>query len=209
MDRAFIQGEFEGPAAPAPARVFSAVAGIEIEGGEPVLAFFHREVWKRRYQVDKDRLAEYLRSLPQSEAAQVEDLLGRLKFIEQRKTTLYRLLEEVLRSQADYLCTGDPMRRQPLMQKTIAAVLGVHPSVVCRLVSNKSVQMPWGLEAPLGVFFPNAKDINRERLCAVACAQPGFRDEELRQALESRYGVRLSRRSVNQYRQEVFLKRVA
>jgi len=203
-DRAFIQGEFE-TSAPAPEKVFSAVAGIELEGGQPVLAFFHREIWKKRYRVNQDRLAEYLAAMPRAEAGKVKNLLHRLEIVEQRKTTLYRLLEEVLKSQAEYLRTGDPARRQPLSQRSIAAALEADPSVINRLISNKSVRMPWGMEAPLAAFFPSAKDINRERLYELARANPGWKDEELREEMARSCGVRLSRRSIAQYRKELGL----
>lgn len=203
-DRAFIQGEFE-TTAPAPEKVFSAVAGIEIEGGKPVLAFFHREIWKKRYSIKEDRLAEYLAGIPSADAGKVKNLLYRLKAVEQRKTTLYRLLEEVLELQAEYLRTGEPERRRPLMQRGLAAALGVDPSVLCRIISNKSVQMPWGLEAPLSTFFPSAKDIHRERLFGLASANSNWKDEELREEMRRRYGVSLSRRSIAQYRKELGL----
>ena len=205
LDRAFIQAEFETPA-PAPEKVFSAVAGITLDGDKPVLAFFHREVWKKRYRVNKDKLAEYLRRMPPAEAGRIRNLLSRLKFVEQRKTTLFRLLEETLRLQAEYLRTGDPARRQPLTQRAMAASLDADPSVINRLISNKSVQMPWSLEAPLSTFFPSAKEINRERLYALACAKPGLTDDNLRIELERRHGVRLSRRSITQYRKELTLR---
>ena len=205
MDRAFIAGEFEGPAAPAPETVFSAVAGIEIAAGAPVLAFFHRDVWKKRYLVDKDKLGAYLRATPAAEEGEVRQLLSRLELLEQRKSTLYRLLEEILALQAEYLRTGEPARRRPLAQKAVAAKLGVDPSVLNRLISNKSVQLPWGLEAPLATFFPSAKDINRERLCVLAEANPGLTDAALAREMERLYEVRLSRRSIAQYRKELAL----
>ena len=204
-DRAFIQGEFEGPAAPAPEKVFSAVAGIEIEGEKPVLSFFHREVWKRRYRVNQERLAGYLAALPQAEAGKLKNFLSRLEIIEKRKTTLYRLLEEVLRGQSEYLRTGDPANRQPLTQRAMAVALDVDPSVINRLISNKSVQMPWGLEAPLSVFFPSAKVINREKLHELVHTNPGWGDDALRGEMGRRHGVILSRRSISQYRQELTL----
>jgi hypothetical protein len=203
-DRAFIQGEFE-TSAPAPEKVFSAVAGIEMDGDKPILAFFHREIWKKRYSIKEDRLAAYLASMPPAEAGKVKNLLYRIKIVEQRKTTLYRLLEEILKVQAEYLRTGEPDKRQPLMQRSMAETLGADPSVINRLISNKSVQLPWGLEAPLAAFFPSAKDINRERLYELACANPGWKDEDLRREIERGYGVRLSRRSIAQYRKELSL----
>jgi RNA polymerase sigma-54 factor len=203
-DRAFIQGEFE-TSAPAPEKVFSAVAGIEIEDDKPVLAFFHREIWKQRYRVNEERLAQYLAGMPPAEAGKVKNLVSRLEVVERRKTTLYRILEEVLRVQSEYLRTGEPERRQPLMQRSMAVTVGVDPSVINRLISNKSVQLPWGVEAPLEVFFPSAKDINRERLYALAEKHPGLTDAALASEMENIHGVRLSRRSIAQYRKELSL----
>lgn len=206
VNRAFIQAEFEGGAPDAPpARVYSAVAGIELEDGAPVLAFFHREVWKGRYRVDQERLAAATSELPAAERQGVEKLLKRLEFADKRKTTLYRALEILVNVQAEYLRSGEPGRRRPLSQKTLAKNLEVHPSVLNRLVSNKSVQLPWGTEAPLEALLPSAKAVNLERLYALAAENPGLSDEELRRELKARHGVELSRRSVAQYRKDLAL----
>ena len=91
------------------------------------------------------------------------------------------------------------------MQRSMAAMLDVDPSVLCRLISNKSVQMPWGVETPLATLFPSAKDINRERLYQLASANPAWKDEMLREELKRAYGISLSRRSIAQYRKELGL----
>jgi RNA polymerase sigma-54 factor len=205
VNRAFIQAEFEGaPEAPA-AQVYSAVAGVEIENGAPVLAFFNREIWKGRYKVDQEKLDALTAGLPQQERQGVEKLVKRLEFADKRKTTLYRALETLLNVQAEYLTTGDPGRRRPVSQKTLAGNLEVHPSVMNRLVSNKSIQLPWGTEAPMDVLLPSAKAVNLERLYALAAENPGLSDEGLKKALKNRYGVELSRRSVAQYRKDLSL----
>ncbi len=202
LDRAFIRGEFEA-SAPAPEKVFSTVAGISIENGKPVVAFFHREIWKRSYRVNKNRLTEFLAGMSDAEAGKARRLLSSLELMERRKTTLYRLLEAVLATQAEYLRTGDPARRKPLTQRSVASRLAADPSVVNRLISNKSVQMPWGLEAPLEVFFPSAKDVNLGRLYELVRENPKWRDDDLRREMERRHGVRLSRPSIVQYRSKL------
>jgi RNA polymerase sigma-54 factor len=205
VDRAFIQAEFEGaPEAPA-AAVYSAVAGIEIENGAPVLAFFNRGIWKGRYKVDQEKLSAATQGLPEAERQGVEKLLKRLEFADKRKTTLYRALEILINVQADYLRTGEPGRRRPLSQKTLAKSLEVHTSVLNRLVSNKSVQLPWGTEAPMDALLPSSKAVNLERLYALAAENPALSDEALRRALKAGYGVELSRRSVAQYRKDLSL----
>ena len=205
VNRAFIQAEFEAkPEAPA-ARVFSAVAGIEMDDGEPVLAFFHREIWKGRYKVDGDKLAALLPGLDPAERKRAEKLLKKIEFADKRKTTLYRALEILISVQAEYLATGDPSRRRPLSQKTLAKNLEVDASVLNRLVSNKSIQMPWGMEAPMEVLLPSSKKVNLDRLYSIAAEQPQLSDTRLCAELRARHGVDLSRRSVAQYRKDLSL----
>jgi RNA polymerase sigma-54 factor len=207
VNRAFIQAEFESPAqASAPAaKVFSAVAGIEMDDGEPVLAFFHREIWKGRYKVDADKLAQLLPGLGDDERKRVEKTLKKIEFADKRKTTLYRALEILMNVQAEYLATGDPSRRRPLSQKTLAKNLEVDPSVLNRLVSNKSIQMPWGLEAPMETLLPSSKKVNLDRLYTIAAEKPQLSDNKLREELKVRHGVDLSRRSIAQYRKDLSL----
>ena len=205
VNKAFIQAEFEGAVEAPAAKVYSAVAGIEVKDGEPLLAFFHREIWKGRYKVDSDKLAQLLPGLDPAERNRVEKLLRKVEFADKRKTTLYRTLEILISVQADYLTSGEPGRRRPLSQKTLAKNLEVDASVINRLVSNKSVQMPWGMEAPISVLLPTSKAVNLERLYSIAAEKPELSDNGLRSELKARHGVDLSRRSVAQYRKDLHL----
>jgi hypothetical protein len=181
VDRLYVQSEFEARGASQPAeRVMSAVAGVEIENGRPVLAFFHQ-------------------------AREAEGLLFRLDLLERRKSTLYQALEMLLAAQADYLATGDPGRRVPLTQRTVAARLGVAPSSFSSVVSNKAIQLPWGLEAPLKTLMPSPKTVFLERLYDLAAEKPDLTDVGLGRELARRFGARLSRRSVAQYRSDLGL----
>ncbi len=205
VNRAFIQAEFEGAAEAPASKVFSSVAGIEIENGAPVLAFFHREIWKGRYKVDQEKLSEMLKDIPASEQSGVQKLLKRMELADNRKSTLYRALEMLISIQADYLRTGEPGRRRPLSQRTLAKNLEIDPSVLNRLVSNKSVQPPWGAETPMSTLLPSSKEVNLERLYSLASENPALSDEGLRLELKIRHGVKLSRRSVAQYRKDLQL----
>ncbi len=207
VDRLYVQAEFENPSTEAaPAKTFSAVAGIELEGGKPILAFFNREIWKGRYLIDEAKSAAALDSLGRRQAARAERLLAELEFLERRKSTLYRVLETLIEVQADFLTSGQAGRRRPLTQRAVAARLDVLPSVLNRLISNKSVRLPWGLEAPLKVFVPSGKLIARDRLYELAVSSPGLSDEGLRGELRRVHGFSLSRRSITQYRKELGLE---
>ena len=210
IDKVYIQTEFEQTSVEPitqPAKVYSAVAGISVENGKPILAFFHREIWKGRYSVNQEKLLEYQQGVSSDESRKAESVISKLKFLERRKTTLYRLLELLMERQADYFVSGKPEKRKPVTQRELARQLEVGASVLNRLVSNKSIQLPWGLEAPLSALILSAKQINKELLYQIIKAAPGFTDEQLRREMGYRHNVKLSRRSIAQYRKELTKKR--
>ena len=204
VDRLYVQEQFESAAAsPAPEKTFSAVAGIAIEDGKPILSFFHRDIWNKRYRVDSEKQKAWLGSLAAKAARRADTLLRELDFIDRRKTTLYRVLEALIVEQADFLVAADPERRRPLSQKDLADRLDIAPSVLNRLIANKSVELPWGLESPLGTFVPSRKSMLLGRLHELARKNPELSDEGLRAALKESSGIALSRRSIAQYRKDM------
>jgi hypothetical protein len=203
VDRLYVQEQFESAApSPAPETTFSAVAGIAIEGGKPILSFFHRDIWNKKYRVDAEKQKEWLGSLAAKAARRADTLLRELQFIDRRKTTLYRVLEALIVEQAEFLVASDPERRRPLSQRALAERLDITPSVLNRLIANKCVELPWGLESPLGSFVPSRKSLLLGRLHELARLNPGLSDEGLRAALKESSGIVLSRRSIAQYRKE-------
>ena len=204
VDRLYVQEQFESASpSPAPETTFSAVAGIAIENGKPILSFFHRDIWNRRYRIDAEKQKAWLGSLAAKAAGQADALLRELDFIDRRKTTLYRVLEALIADQAEFLIASDPERRRPLSQKSLAERLDIAPSVLNRLIANKCVELHWGLESPLGTFVPSRKSLLLGRIHDLARQNPGLSDEGLRAALKESHGVALSRRSIAQYRKEL------
>ena len=66
--------------------------------------------------------------------------------------------------------------------------------------------MPWGRQAPLKTFMPSGKLLARDYLYDLAVAMPDFSDEGLRAEMERAHGLKLSRRSIAQYRKELRLE---
>jgi hypothetical protein len=202
----YVQAEFETVVpAPVSAKTYSAVAGITVDGGKPGLAFFNREIWKGRYHVDEEKRRRMLETLPVPDARRVEKILQELELLDRRKTTLYRTLEALIDTQTEFFVSGDPDKRQPLTQRDLAGSLRISPSVLNRLISNKSIQLPWGLEAPLKVLLPSRKSIIRNRLHELIRDNPHLSDVELGQWVDRLHGVTLSRRSIAQYRADLGL----
>jgi len=207
IDRLYVQAEFETTAADVSSEPsFSMVAGIELEAKRPVLSFFNRELWQGRYRVDESRRAEVFAALDRKDATSAARVLAELEFLELRKSTLYKVLETLIDAQASFLNAGDPIRRVPLTQRAVAARVGIEPSTLNRLISNKSVQLPWGLQAPLKVFMPSAKLLARDQLYDIAVALPEASDSTLSAEMSRVHGLRLSRRSIAQYRKELGLQ---
>ncbi len=205
LDRMYIRETFEGPAPSAPIDAYSTVAGVGVEAGRPVLRFFHREIWKGRYRVDRQRVAAYCAGLPSEDRERVRRLVARLEIADRRKATLFKVLECLLQAQTAYFLSGEPGDRQPLTQRELAAAVGADPSVINRLIARKAVELPWGVEAPIKVLCPSAKSLARETLAALARSKPDLSDEGLRRELAGRHQIHLSRRSVAQYRKELQL----
>ncbi len=67
-----------------------------------------------------------------------------MRNIEQRKNTILRTCESIVRRQYDFLEKGVEALR-PMMIKEVAEEIGVHPSTVSRAVSNKYVHTSQGV----------------------------------------------------------------
>jgi RNA polymerase sigma-54 factor len=77
-----------------------------------------------------------------------------MKNIEQRKQTIMKVCQAIVRRQSEFLSHGlDQLR--PMMIKEVAEEVGVHPSTVSRAVASKYVHTPQGV-FELRYFFSEA-----------------------------------------------------
>jgi len=74
--------------------------------------------------------------------------------IEQRRGTIYRITNEILKHQLDFFDQGIEHLR-PLKMQEVADALGIHLSTVSRAISEKWVETPRGI-FPLKFFFASA-----------------------------------------------------
>lgn len=206
VNKLYVQAEFDdGQATAAPSKTYSTVAGVAMDGKRPMLAFFNREIWKGRYQIDEKRRDQVAADLAPQEARRLEKFLRELELLDRRKTTLYRVLEVLVQEQTDYFASGDLTTRRALTQREVCQKLDVDASVLNRLIANKSIELPWGLEAPLKSLLPSRKSLLRDRLYDLIQEHPTATDVELGRRLHRLYGVKLGWRSIAQYRTELGL----
>jgi RNA polymerase sigma-54 factor len=136
-----------------------------------------------------------------------------IKSIEQRRRTLYKVMEQLIHFQTDFFEQGAKYLR-PLTMKKVADAIEMHESTVSRAIANKYVTTPHGLFA-LRTFFlssvhnssgedvaaSKAKDELRE-LVASENPQKPFSDQRLSELL-SKKDIVVSRRTVTKYREEL------
>jgi RNA polymerase sigma-54 factor len=131
--------------------------------------------------------------------------------IEQRKNTLLKVTQAIVKFQKDFFEKGQLYLR-PLPMSKIADDVGVHLATVSRAVAGKYVQCPWGI-LPLRKFFSGGtEDVNgtslsweavRAKLQQIIDAEDKSKplnDEQIREKL-SEVGIKnLARRTVAKYR---------
>jgi len=136
-----------------------------------------------------------------------------LRNIEQRKNTIVRTCESIVRRQTEFLERGvDGLR--PMMIKEVAEEIGVHPSTVSRAVSNKYVHTAQGVYE-LRFFFsegvngPEGGDLSLvllkrrvKKLIEEEDARSPWTDDALAAELQ-RQGVQVTRRTVAKYREDM------
>jgi RNA polymerase sigma-54 factor len=136
-----------------------------------------------------------------------------MRNIAQRKSTILRTCEVIVRRQKDFLDQGIEALR-PMMIKEVAEEIGVHPSTVSRAVANKYAHTPQGV-IELRFFFsegsngPEGADtpllvLKRKvrKLIEDEDVRHPLTDDQLAAMLQAQ-GIQLTRRTVAKYREDL------
>ena len=138
-----------------------------------------------------------------------------MRNIEQRKTTILRVCDIIIRRQRDFFEKGvDALH--PMMIKDVAEEIGVHPSTVSRAVSNKYVHTPQGV-FELRFFFTEAVNgpeggdtplmlLKRrvKKLIESEDANAPLTDDFIAKMLQTS-GIQVTRRTVAKYREDLHI----
>ena len=192
MDQGEPWGPSHGKSAPEPGHMV--VAAVRVSpGGLPHLALAADCEYAQVYRLSADAVAAARAAAGSPEEA--AELLRMLRLANQRKSTLYRVLVEVLRAQAAYFSSGQDRDLAPLFQAEVARRLGEHRSVVCRALRGRSLELG-GRVIALSFFFQS-----RGRVIGRLVGEyPTLPDSAVADILERRFGLRLDRRTVAYHR---------
>ena len=136
-----------------------------------------------------------------------------MRNIEQRKNTILKTCEAIVRRQTEFLDRGvDALK--PMMIKEVAEEIGVHPSTVSRAVSSKYVHTPQGVYE-LRFFFSEGVNgpegagtplmlLKRKvkKLIEEEDPRKPLTDDQIAQMLQGQ-GIDVTRRTVAKYREDL------
>ena len=145
--------------------------------------------------------------------------------IENRSSTLLKVVELITVFQRDFFCYGISYL-SPLRQKDVADELNMSPSTISRIASNKYLYCNWGL-FKIGYFFTQkvisnnatrilnpstsyigsgfSKQACKEMIKNIITEKPNMSDREIGDILTKK-GITISRRTIAKYRKELGIK---
>lgn len=161
----------------------------------------------------------YRKALGQEQGAEIRKFVEQklnsaawlIRSIEQRRMTLYKVANAIVRRQTSFLRHGISYLK-PLTLKDIADEVGVHESTVSRATSNKYVQTPRGVfqfkyffangvGQEQGVTTEGVKQVLRDIIADEDPKNP-YSDQKIAVLLKEK-GMEISRRTVAKYRDEL------
>lgn len=188
------------------------IATIEADNGAVAgqnqfrIGYFSPAYARGRYVVDYKKLVQLKARdrFTQEESRKIERLIKQIELINARKTILYQIIKKLLDIQMDYFRTGQEASLTPLTQQMLARHLKVHRSTVNRAVNHKYLETPWGEVRYLKSFLNNQKQfVKRILLQITKDATAKLTDDSIKKILEEKYHIKLARRTICAYRQEL------
>lgn len=142
----------------------------------------------------------------------LDSALWIIKSIEQRKQTIYKVIESILKFQIEFFKTGEK-GLVPLTLKEVAADIDMHESTISRATNGKYVQTPRGL-FELKYFFTtglpgSSGDVSSTSIKSVIRQivededpKKPLSDQRISEMLKEK-GASISRRTIAKYRDEL------
>jgi RNA polymerase sigma-54 factor len=136
-----------------------------------------------------------------------------IRSIDQRQQTIFRVCRAIVDRQSEFLERGR-MHLKPMLIKDIAGELGVHPSTISRVVSNKYAHTPQGVIElrkffTVGVESSGGENVSTvhvkekiKRIIEVENSEKPLSDQIISKML-SQEGIQITRRTVAKYRDQM------
>jgi RNA polymerase sigma-54 factor len=139
-----------------------------------------------------------------------------LNSINQRRSTMIRVMEAIIERQHDFFDKG-PAFLKPLIMEEIAQQVSMNVATISRVSNGKYVQTPLGIYEikhffNSGISRTDGEDMSKhsvkQRIEEIIAAEPANKplsDQEIYKQLNAE-GIRMARRTVTKYREELKIK---
>jgi RNA polymerase sigma-54 factor len=171
------------------------------EKASPILRI-NPQYYKMMQRNRKDDTHDFLKS-------KFKSALWLIKSIEQRRITVYRITEAIIKKQQEFLRKGIKHLR-PMTMQDIADEIEMHESTVSRATSDKYIQTSQGMFELKFFFTSGVNNISSVSIKAmlkeyISDEDPSspLSDQKLAEALGEKEGMELSRRTVAKYRNDM------
>lgn len=165
-----------------------------------------------RYIINFERFEEIKKAgeFNQNELKEIKVLFDKLRLVNSRKTTIYRVIQNIIEAQCNFLKSGNIKDLKFLTQTSLAEKIGVEASLISRAINGKAVRIPQGREISLKTFFPTKKELGKELIKQIIeqektelqnkVIKKPYSDGQIQKKLKEDYSISISRRSVSEWR---------
>ncbi len=205
-------GRFQAPAQPV-------VPDLMIERFGDEYVVFHNDRYVPRLRINSSYKNLIKRGNTSSQDTKkyirqkLEQARWLLNAINQRRTTMIRVMEAIIDKQHDFFDNG-PAFLRPLIMEEIAQKVSMNVATISRVSNGKYVQTPYGVREikyffNAGIAKADGEDMSKrsvkQRIEEIIKAEPldkPLSDQEIYRIL-NKEGIRLARRTVTKYREEL------
>lgn len=208
VDKVYLENEFRQPQNNYRPRgiSYTTVARIEKTDDGFVITSFGPDVSRGRWTIHEEALKESGNRFSPQEKRRIKGLLNKVRLVNERKSVIYQILENIIEIQRDYLSSGDTSDLKTFTQRILSKKIRIDPSLISRAIARRTVEIPEAGEVPLRRFFPSERDSRKKLIKKILEGEKGLRpwsDEKIRRILYDEYHLSSSRRSVCDCRREL------
>jgi len=217
VDRFYLQTESrESPREAKTSKIYySTIASVEKEKSGLSIGFFSAQMIEGHYIMNFDRFEELKKAgaFGKDEIKKIKILFDKLRLINSRKTIIYRIVQNIMEAQRNFLESGNSKDLKFLTQASLGEKVGTDASLISRAINRKAIRTPQGREISLKTFFPTKKEIRKELVRQIIeqeetqiqkkIIKKPYSDGQIQKKLKEDYGVSISRRSVSEWRMDL------
>ncbi len=171
--------------------------------GASVMELRLNPLYRQLYQETRQRPKEFAPDAREHIQEQVNRAKLFIEVLRRRHVILRAIAEKVVEIQRPFLDHG-PRYLKPLTKAAVASALGVSESTVSRALDGKYALLPSGRVVSMEIFFDQALPV-KERIKEIIAQEDPRRpltDQQIAAQL-TREGIRIARRTVAKYREEI------